>query len=421
MIGSELAGWLARLEQRTPEARIELGLDRVRQVLQRLNPALDGLPVITVAGTNGKGSTVAYLEAMASAAGHRSFAYTSPHLLRFAERMRIQGQPANDDAIAEALARVEAVRAGMPLTYFEHITLAALDLAARSAVDLLILEVGLGGRLDAVNVVDPDVAVITSIGLDHVEWLGKTRLAIGREKAGIARPGRPLIVAERRLPAGLSDVLEAGGARLLRSGREYRVRRHRSGFRLRHQALKLELPIPALGGACQVENAAAAALALLQLGEPIVRDPAALARGIRQARLAGRQEVLSRQPLVMIDVAHNAAAARVLASSLGPAEGRSVAVFAALADKDVEAMAKTLDVCFDHWIVTGLAGVRALPVELLANRLGAVPVAGSVETVKSPPSAVRRALEFCGRGGRVVVFGSFHTIAEAWPELEKLG
>ncbi|TVQ35226.1 MAG: bifunctional folylpolyglutamate synthase/dihydrofolate synthase, partial [Wenzhouxiangella sp.] len=213
------------LERRSPEARIDLGLDRVRRVYDSLAPALDRAAVITVAGTNGKGSTVAYLEAIYRAAGQRVLAYTSPHLLRFSERIRIDGQSASDAEIVHALGRVEAARGNESLTYFEHVTLAALALAGEMSIDVLVLEVGLGGRLDAVNVVDPDVAILTSIGLDHQEWLGRTRRAIGREKAGIARAGKPLIVGERRLPRGFVDDLRATGASLQIAGRDYRIRR----------------------------------------------------------------------------------------------------------------------------------------------------------------------------------------------------
>lgn len=421
MSQTSLAAWLERLEQRSPEARIELGLDRVRRVLQRLDLDLTGIPVITVAGTNGKGSTVAYLEAVFQAAGKRVLAYTSPHLLKFSERIRIDGDPASDADIVRALETVERCRENDALTFFEHITLATLVVAVGADVEVLLLEVGLGGRLDAVNVVDPDVAILTSIGLDHTEWLGKTRRAIGREKIGIARPGQPLIVGERRLPNGFATDLEATGSKVARIGRDFRIHRSATGFRLTGPKGTLDLPRPALAGECQLENAACAVMAVeaVRARCPVSAD--AIQRGLQCARIPGRQQVIRTDPLVMIDVAHNPAAARQLAATLGPAQGPSVAVFSALSDKRVAAMARVLDRCFDHWMVTGLDGSRGLAAEGLAARLVAVPVAGSVDALESAAVAVRHALQRCGRNGRVVVFGSFRTVADAWPELEKLG
>ena len=416
-----LAAWLEKLERRSPEARVDLGLGRVQRVRQRLKPALGNVPVITVAGTNGKGSTVAYLEAIFRAAGYRVMAYTSPHLLRFAERIRIDAIPAADTEIVWALEAVEAARENEALTYFEHVTLAALALAARSAIEVLILEVGLGGRLDAVNVVDPDVAIVTSIGLDHTEWLGRTRRAIGREKAGIARPGRPLIVGERRLPRGFLVDLQATDADLQIIGKDFRTRRRDRGFRLYQGRLNIDLPLPTLAGDCQLDNAACAVLAARALGDRCPVATEALAAGLSSASVPGRQEVIQDRPLVIVDVAHNTAAARQLAKTLGPSSGASFAVFAALADKNAGAMARILDDCFDVWLAASLDGPRGVPAERLAAELAAVPVTGSVEALESAATAVGNALRRCGPNGRVVVFGSFRTVAEAWPELEKLG
>lgn len=421
MSQTSLAAWLERLEACSPEARIELGLARVRRVFQRLDLNLSGIPVITVAGTNGKGSTVAYLEAIFQAAGKRTLAYTSPHLLKFSERIRINQAQASDAAIVRALDTVERCRENEALTYFEHITLAALVLASGADVDALLLEVGLGGRLDAVNIVDPDVAVLTSIGLDHTEWLGKTRRAIGCEKLGIARSGQPLIVGERRLPKGFCDDLAASGAQVARIGRDFQIRRTATGFRLIRAGGALDLPLPALAGECQLDNAACAVMAFEAITArcPVRSD--AIRQGLPAARVPGRQQVIRTDPLVMIDVAHNTAAARQLAATLGPAQGPSVAIFSALNDKRVAAMAKVLDPCFDHWMLIGLTGSRGSTAEELAACLAAVPVTGRVDGLESVAVAVRHALHRCNRNGRVVVFGSFRTVAEAWPELERLG
>lgn len=415
-----LQAWLKRLERRTPESRIELGLDRVRQVLKRLAIDLSDRPVITVAGTNGKGSVVAFLEQTCRHAGYRVFAYSSPHLVDFRERMRIDGQPAPARAIAAALDRVETARDEVFLTYFEHITLAALILARESEVDVVILEVGLGGRLDAVNVVDADVAVITSIGLDHTAWLGRTRLQVAREKAGIARPGRPLVVGERRLPPGWLAELENSGAELMLAGRDFRWRKTRSGFSLRTRFGRRRLPDPDMAGAWQRANAACAIMALEALGDRLAINDQAVIDGLVSAQVPGRFQCLGESPRIIVDVAHNPAAARALAAELGPADGHSVAVFSALADKDLEGLVRPLTKCFDHWLLAPLIADRACPVERLQSTLQQVAVTASLETVESVPEAFRCALERAGTSGRVVVFGSIRTVAEVWPELESL-
>lgn len=415
-----LADWLARLEARAPESRIDLGLDRVSKVLDRLGVALNSRPVITVAGTNGKGSVVAFLEQSALAAGYRTFAYSSPHLFKFGERMRCDGRPAPDEAIVASLEQVESARRDISLTYFEHVTLAALQLAAQSPCEALFLEIGLGGRLDAVNAIDPNVAVISSIGLDHAEWLGRTRLAVGREKAGIARAGKPLIVGEKKLPRGLCDVLDHSDAELILAGRDFNWRANQAGFVLYTPANRKQFPAPALAGTWQHGNAACAVMAIEALGPRLTIDHDALCRGISQAHLPGRFQRVCSSPEVIVDVAHNPAAARCLAAGLGKAKGPSTAVFSALNDKDIAGIAKPLDGCFDRWIVASVPGPRALTGKELASGLARAAVTGGVETVESVPDALRRALDRSGRHGRVVVFGSFHTVAAAWPVLKTL-
>ncbi len=370
----------------------------------------------TIGGTNGKGSIVAYLEAMTRASGHRTFAYTSPHLVDYSERFRLDGQQAADAAVARALSVVEQARGEVFLSYFEHTTLAGFVLADQARVDFWILEVGLGGRLDAVNVLDPDIAVIASIGLDHTEWLGPTRLHVGREKAGIARPGRPLVLGERRPPAGLDLVLEASGASLWRAGREFHSRRHGSRFKLRWSDQVLDLPLPAMSGQWQQANAATAAMAAIVLRDRLPMDDAAIAQGLLQARVAGRLQQVADNPEVILDVAHNPAAARALAAYLQKTEkSPMIAVFAALADKDVQGVARALRTTFDHWLVPPLNSDRARSRDEIAFLLRNAAVTGSVNTVESLPLAVQRAQALAGSRGRVVVFGSFRTVAEAWP------
>lgn len=411
-----LADWLGRLERRAPASRIELGLERVREVWRAMDAELS-MPVITVAGTNGKGSVVAMIESMLIAGGYRPLAYTSPHILRFAERMRIAGQEAPEADIVDALEHVEQARGDVPLTYFEHTTLAAFRLAARAGVDAAILEVGLGGRLDAVNVIDADVAVITSIGIDHAEFLGDTREQIALEKAGVARAGRPVIVGEPDPPDGLFEALESIGARVIRACDCIAPVNATDDLRIAHGGLQLQLPRPALAGDWQRVNAACAVIALDELADCLPLSQAQMAAGLRDVRLPGRFQIVQHHPELILDVAHNPAAAASLASALGPAQARSTAVFSTLGGKDVAGIARELDACFTHWLVTPLHGDRARPAADIAAELADTPVSGTVETVESVPAALQQAMADSGPADRVVVFGSFLTVAEAWIEL----
>ncbi len=410
-----LGDWLTRLEQRTPESRIQLGLERVQTMLNRLPSARPRVPLITVGGTNGKGSVVAMLEAIYRAAGYRTLAYTSPHLLNFTERVRIDGRSVDEARMVEALTRVEGCRQELDLTYFEHITLAALWIAGQVAPDVVLLEVGLGGRLDAVNAVDPDVAVITSIGLDHMEWLGHSRRAIGREKAGIARPGRPLIVGETRPPAGWLEEIERRGVRLCAAGREFDWRCQEGRLILQASGHVTTLPRPALHGHYQGGNAAVACMAARALAESLPVTAADLAKGLRTVSLPGRLQKLSGPPEVWLDVGHNPDAASALAYALGGDPRPTTAVFSALAGKDVEGIAQALRTNFERWLVPELEVHRARPAAEVAAILRDLPVTGSVETVESVDRAVRHALETAESRARIVVFGSFQTVAEAWP------
>lgn len=414
MARDTLSAWLDRLERRAPEWRVHLGLERVREVYLRMDAAPAGRTVITVAGTNGKGSVIAFLEAIHAAAGISCFAYTSPHILRFNERMRFNGHEAGDGRIAEALEAVEAARRDVALTWFEHVTLAGLWLAARAEVEVLLLETGLGGRLDAVNVVDSDVAVITSIGLDHRDWLGPTRAAIAREKAGIARPGRPALVGERRPPEALDAALEAIGARIYLAGRDFSLRV--TGGRMRLRAEKpgwsLDLPVPPLPGRHQLGNAALAVMAAKLSGGSRVTDQACTL-GIETVHLPGRFERVSKRPEIRLDVAHNPAAARALAGVLATVPARTLAVIAVLADKDARGMARVLDRHIAHWFAAGLQGPRGRDAKALAAELKKLPVTGQVDALESVPKALDAALAAAGPDDRVVVFGSFQTVAAA--------
>lgn len=403
---------LARLERRTPESRVELGLDRVRAVLERLAPELGGRRVLSVAGTNGKGSTVAFAESILRAAGVRCLAFVSPHLVDFCERFSIDGRQADPEAVLDALNAVETARGGDDLTYFEHVTLAALQLAADSDVEVLVMEVGLGGRLDAVNVLDADVAVVTSIGLDHQAWLGHTRAAIALEKCGIARPGRPVVIAETRPPTGMLEHLDAIGADALRAGQAFDWRWSGDRLAIRAPSISLRGLVPGLAGRHQAANAAAAVTAVLAL-PGIEIDEEMIRSGVEAARLAGRLQTIGSQPDVVVDVAHNPAAARVLAAALRKRPGRKRAVFAVLSDKDAAGIARALDSVIDHWYVAGLPGPRGRTAIETLGQLERAAVKRPSEALESVPEALARARADCRGDDQVIVFGSFLTVAEA--------
>ncbi len=418
-----LQDWLAHIECQHPNA-IEMGLDRVRAVAAALALAPPARRVVTVAGTNGKGSTVAFIEAIAREAGLRTGAYTSPHLLSYAERVRIDGTEAGEAELVEAFAAVEAARGDTPLTYFEFGTLAALWLFARAGLDLAILEVGLGGRLDATNIVDPDVAVVTTVDLDHQDWLGGDREAIGREKAGIARAWKPLVLGDDDPPASVLRHAYAIGASALRIGCDFFFEPvDEASWRWREVGCVLDLPRPALSAPVQLRNAAVAIAALRALD--IDLPEAAIARGGAGARLPGRLQQFEVDGVrVAVDVGHNPQAARALAAWLRatPAAGRTHAVYAALGDKDVAMVVDAFDGAVDAWWLAGSlgAGPRGMGAGDLAARLAAtrVPVAGSFA---DPPAALAAALHASGRGDRILVFGSFHAADEALRALRGRG
>jgi dihydrofolate synthase/folylpolyglutamate synthase len=415
-----LSQWLERIERRHPTS-IELGLDRVREVARRMALPRPARKVVTVAGTNGKGSTVAFIESIARAAGLRTGAYTSPHLLAYNERVRIDGRDAGDEALVAGFEAVEAARGDVPLTYFETGTLCALWLFARAGLDLAILEVGLGGRLDAVNLVDADVAVVTTVDIDHVEWLGADREAIGFEKAGIARPWKPLVLGEDDPPASVLRHAYAIGASAIRAGCDFFFAPLPDGrWEWREVGRRYELPMPALAAPSQVRNAATAIAALRALDVPLPES--AIAEGVASARADARLQRFDRDGVdVIVDVGHNPQAARELAEWLrGDArDGRTLAVFAALGDKDIAGVAAALDGVVDAWHLAGLeeAGPRGLGVDGFAGRLAGT-AAGAGERHATVSSALQGALAQAGPGDLVLVFGSFHTAAAALAVLQ---
>ena len=407
-----LDDWLAYVSAQHPAA-IALGLERVREVAERM--ALAKLPfAITIGGTNGKGSTCAFLETILLESGYRVGLYTSPHLIRYNERVRIAGEEASDDLLACAFERVEAARGSTALTYFEFGTLAALQVFADARVEAAILEVGLGGRLDAVNIVDADVAAVVSVDLDHQSYLGDDRESIAFEKAGIFRAGRPAIFGDHDPPRRLVEHAHAIGADLLLLGRDFRYEAHeRQWDFIGRKGAKRALPMPALRGRWQLKNASVALAALDEAADRLPISLGEVKRGLALVRLAGRLQALPGRPSVVLDVAHNPHAARALAEGLGEMgfHENTLAVFAMLADKDIGGVVDAMRGRIDRWFVSAADAQRAAPAARVAEILASRGLeARTFATVAAALAAARRE---AGPNDRIVVFGSFHTVAEA--------
>lgn len=405
--------WL-ELQQSVHARSIDLGLERVAQVAERLGVARPRYRVITVGGTNGKGSTVAHLEAVLRSAGTAVGAFTSPHLVRYHERIRLHGELVDDASLIDAFEQIEAARGATTLTFFEYNTLAALLLFARAKVEIAVLEVGLGGRLDATNLIDADVAVLTSIGLDHLDWLGETLEAIGAEKAGIFRQGRPAILGTPEMPRSVYERIAACGARAVIAGRDYRYRVEAERWRYTSERLDLAgLPRSALGGRAQYANAASAIAAIEWLQKDVRLDVPTVSAALRGVVLPGRFQIVEGRPEWILDVAHNEQAARVLAQELRarPSSGRTIAVVGILRDKDPAAIAGALHGCIDRWILCSLPGPRGLTADELASRLGETARGAASEATVA--SACSRAAAEAGAEDRIVVFGSFLTVGPA--------
>lgn len=414
-----LSDWLGYLESIHASA-IDLGLARVREVAARMGLALSGVKFV-VGGTNGKGSTCAMLEAILLAAGYKVGLYTSPHLIDFNERVRVNGQIASDEALIEQFAAVEAARGATSLTYFEFTTLAILRLFSQSRLDAVVLEVGLGGRLDAVNLVDADCAIVTSVDLDHIDWLGGTREQIGFEKAHIYRAGRPAVCADPVPPQPLLDYVGKIGADLWLFGRDYNYSgdRQQWAYGGREQR-RSALAYPALRGANQLLNASAALAALESVRERLPVPQQAVRQGLLQASLPGRFQILPGQPAVILDVAHNPHAAAVLAQNLDNMgfHPYTYAVFGMLNDKDLAGVVTKLGTRIDHWYCAGLSGPRGGAGQCLAERvaaaLPAAPAGGEAPGVSAyadPAAAFAAARGRAGENDRIVAFGSFLTVA----------
>jgi len=406
----DLAGWLQWIEAGHP-AQIELGLERVGQVARRLPIDLDGGCNIVLAGTNGKGSTLTLLDAMLTSAGLTTGSYTSPHLLRFNERICLSGQPVDDATLCRAFTLIEQVRGGIPLTYFEYGTLAALLIFSWHPVDVALLEVGLGGRLDAVNIVAADIALVTTIALDHTDWLGPDRASIGREKAGIFRPGKPALCGDPDPPATLVDYARAVGAPLQRQGVDFGYERHGDHWSWYGGGVRREaLPLPAL----PLPNAALALAALQHLPQPIPEP--SIREGLARARLQGRlQSVQLGRVRAIVDVAHNPEAAGYLARWLSqrPCRGQVHLILGMLADKDIEAVVRALVPVVDIWHPVSLEVPRGASRERLEAALRSAGVsADRVRGADSVAAAIDQ-LQSLSAADQLLLTGSFVTVAQA--------
>ena len=411
-----LADWLTHLESLHPKT-IALGLERVAEVKQRLNLDPD-FPVIVVGGTNGKGSVCAMLESIFFAAGYRVGCYTSPHLLHYNERVRIAKQVVSDAELCASFDKIEQVRGDTALTYFEFGTLAAMQCFIAHKVEVAILEVGLGGRLDAVNVFDNDCAVVTSVDIDHVDYLGDTREKIAFEKAGIFRPNRVAICADSNVPETLRVHARDIGAELWCIGNDFGCTPHQGQWDYRSRVgARNALPHPALRGAFQLNNASAVLAVLDVMQERLPVSMAAVRRGLTEVQLAGRFQFVPGKPQLILDVAHNPHAARSLAqnfANLPPA--KTFAVFAMLKDKDMRGVVELMDPHIDVWLVSGIDAIRGASGDELERVLNDANVRGEILRLASVADALRFAYKAAGENDRIAAFGSFYTVAAVMQE-----
>jgi dihydrofolate synthase / folylpolyglutamate synthase len=424
--------WLDYIN-RQHSAEIVMGLDRVSQVWRRMKvtklvwePPIN----ITIAGTNGKGSTAAMLSTILHIAGYKTGFYSSPHLLRYNERVRINGVEAREELLIESFVAVEAacvIEPAIPLTYFEYATLAALWCFSHEAVDVAVLEVGLGGRLDAVNIIDADVSIVVSVDLDHQRYLGDTIEKIGWEKAHVYRANKPAIFADRVAPQSVIDYAASIGAPLHMLGRDYDYRRMESqwlwqGTIMGHASARHALPVPALRGMYQLKNASAALAALAALSDKLPVSQNHVKRGLLEVDWPGRMQVMPGRPTVVLDVAHNPHAARALEDALGTMGfyENTYAVFGMLVDKDIDAVIQIIKGRIDHWHIAGLAGARGASVAHVAALLDDNGLTGRYTRHTSIASAYDAARDKAGENDRILGFGSFYTVADLMKHLNRL-
>ncbi|MGR9114347.1 MAG: bifunctional tetrahydrofolate synthase/dihydrofolate synthase [Gammaproteobacteria bacterium] len=412
---NSLQGWLNWQESLHPQT-IDLGLERAGQVFRALHPDYRKPPTITVAGTNGKGSCVAFLEAIYRTQGYRVGTYTSPHILNYNERIKIAGEPVSDELICSAFERIESVRDDISLSYFEFGTLAALDIFARSSIDVQLLEVGLGGRLDAVNIIDPDAAIITSICIDHADWLGDNREIIGREKAGVFRPRIPAIVGDPVPPVSLAECADAQGAPIYCIGKDFGYQRQAEAWNwFGDGRLIKDLPEPNLKGEHQYRNAASAILAVVKLLDRLPVTESAIAEALKTTQLTGRFQLIGGDVPVLLDVGHNPQAVRTLADHLlGYYSGRCVhAVFSMMKDKDIRGVLEVMKPVVKDWYFAPLPYNPRCASEALMQEMFAL---NSITDVNFGfadfDEAFAAARSKSKKGDLLLVFGSFFLVSE---------
>ena len=416
-----LKGWLAWQESLHPLA-IDLGLERAARVFKALNPGGVKPPTITVAGTNGKGSCIAYLEAIYRAQGYRVGAYSSPHILKYNERIKIDGTPASDELICEAFARIESIRGDTSLSYFEFGTLAALDIFRRSDLDIQLLEVGLGGRLDAVNIVAPDVALITSIGIDHVDWLGTTREAIGREKAGIFRADTPAVVGDCDPPLSLLQCAADKNAKLYCIGQDFGFIKQAASWDWFSSNRRIErLPDPGLKGEHQYRNASTVILAVDMLTQSLPVSDEAIRTGLKNCRLLGRFQLIDDKIPVLLDVGHNPEAVKTLLAYLTQTfPGKRIhAVFSMMKDKDIAAVLEIMNPAVYDWFFAPLANPRAATESLMREIFSHSSVARVSFGYTGFAEAYDAAKSQAHADDLLLVFGSFFLVSDCLNEFEK--
>jgi len=421
---SSLSQWL-QWQENLHFTEIDPGLDRVGKVWQRMGGS-STLPfkVVTIAGTNGKGSSVAITASILQAAGYRTATYTSPHLLRYNERISIDGEACSDDEICDAFERIDQARDDISLTYFEFATLAAVDLFSRKNIEIAVLEVGMGGRLDAVNLFDTDVALITPIGLDHMAWLGDNRETIGREKAGIIRAHSPVVCAENAPPESVLNYAESLSSTCFVAGDDFDHTTNQSTWSWQNNDKKyVDLPMPALTGTYQLQNAAAVlqVCELLSL-QGITVNEQAVREGLQSVKLSGRFQLIPGAVTRILDVTHNQQGAENLRNLLleTAGQGKTYAVLAMLKDKDTHAVANALNGVIDFWYLAGLEGNRGLSAEDLSERLAPIVGDKKVGCYHYVSDAYEAAMASASAADRILIFGSFHTVEAAMrlmPEL----
>ena len=408
-----LTDWLGYIESIHPST-IDLTLERIKIVIERLNLDIS-FPILTVGGTNGKGSTCSILESIYKEAGYKVACYTSPHFLNFNERIKIQTLAVSDEVICEAFSRIESAREGVTLTYFEYGTIAAMIIFSEAHVDVAILEVGLGGRLDAVNVFDADCAIVTTVDLDHMDYLGHTREAIGFEKAGIYRTEKTSICGDFDPPQSLIKHAELIHADLKIIGKDFGYEAHHDSFDfLIDSTFVMNLPLPKLQGDFQLANATNALMAVKAMEDKLPLTEISIQKGITLTLLPGRFQEVKKMPSLILDVAHNPQAARSLSHNLKThvVLGKTIAVFSILKDKDIFGVINELNLDIDDWFIAEIQNERAASIENISNTIQKINLSAHIEAFKNIQEAYQFASKEVRRNDRIIVFGSFFTVAD---------